>query len=89
MVILFMDFKSEILLEINQLASPPDELKKIKIEDTAATVLIGIQFNKIDNGVRKIPPPVPVMPEANPNKIPVRAICLGFGSFGNLSFILF
>ena len=71
MVILFMDFKSEILLEINQLASPPDELKKIKIEDTAATVLIGIQFNKIDNGVRKIPPPVPVMPEAILTKFPL------------------
>ena len=66
-----MDFKSEILLEINQLASPPDELKKIKIEDTAATVLIGIQFNKIDNGVRKIPPPVLVMPEAILTKFPL------------------
>ncbi len=44
----------------------------MKIDDTVATVLTGIQFNKIDNGVRKIPPPVPVIPEANPSKIPVR-----------------
>ena len=72
MVILSIDFRFEILLEINQLDSPLNELKKIKIDDTVATVLTGIQFNKIDNGVRKIPPPVPVIPEANPSKIPVR-----------------
>ena len=59
MVILFIYFISEMSLKINQLASLPDELKKIKIDDTATTVLTYIQFNKIANGVRKIPLPCP------------------------------
>ena len=87
--IILVDFKLEILLKINQLVIPLKEFKRIKIEDTAAVVLTGIQFNKIDKGVRKMPPPVPVIPDAKPRMDPVIPIFIKFGIFGFLELFLF
>jgi hypothetical protein len=47
------------------------EFTKMNTEETAATVFVAAQRHRSINGVRNIPPPVPVRPESKPRPAPV------------------
>ena len=65
---------------------PEIEFNKINSAETAAAFFVVAQRISKSNGVRKIPPPVPVSPDNNPRKAPT-PIATGFdGSLGVSSF---
>ncbi len=51
-------------------ASPARELTRMKAAAMAALVRMLLQRRKSSNGLKKMPPPTPVIPETNPSPAP-------------------
>ena len=60
---------------------PEIELTRIN-RDAVVTIIFGFSaFNKKSNGLKKIPPPIPITPEISPSKEPVNKDMKTFNFF--------
>ena len=77
--------RAALPLAITNPASPARELTRMNAAETAAAWRGTSQPRRIIRGVRKMPPPVPVMPASPPRRPPVRLMLMGPGTAGETS----